>query len=551
MLLIFVHFGRKLYLYTFKIEYMQKSWIVLFFLMIAQLVSAELTLSRMFSSNMVLQRDETIAIYGTATAGSEVKVVLGGQVQIANIDAKGQWKVVFRPLKASSIPVELTVGSGNEMLKLHNILVGDVWICTGQSNMEWPLKREKHFAEEQNKLDNKLLRINNPVPAGRYVYGVSYTDSLIRRLNTRDFYRWEGWQESGMQSAPETSAIAYYFAKEVISATGIPVGIINLSIGGAPLETFIPVKAMQSHPEFKEKVKAMDWLDNKSLPLWTSERGRQNIGGFSQRPDPLGSTVDGMPVAENNLQTTAHTIQIPGDERGKNHAYKPGFAYASGIEPLLPLAVKGILLYQGESNAQEPERVAEFRELQKLMITSYREAWKKPAMPFYWVQLSSIDTLRYKSHYWPWFRNEQRLLVNELAHTGMAVSSDHGARHDVHPTNKKVVGERLARLALKEVYKKKVNAYGPEAVSAEYKKGRVIVRFKQAGRLSTSDNAALNGFSLDGRNPAEARIENNTVVLPSPTRPTAVYYGWQPYSEGNLVDEEGMPASTLKIVVNG
>lgn len=551
MILIFVHFGRKLYLYTFKIEYMQKSWIVLFFLMIAQLVSAELTLNRMFSCNMVLQRDEPIAIFGTATAGSEVKVVLGGKGKVAIVDTKGEWKVVFRPLKASSVPVELTVRSGNEKLKLHNILVGDVWICTGQSNMEWPLKREKYFAEEQHKLDNKLLRINNPMPAGRYVYGVSYTDSLIRRLNTHDFYRWEGWQESGMQSAPETSAIAYYFAKEVISATGIPVGIINLSIGGAPLETFIPFEAMKAHPEFTEKVKAMDWLDNKSLPVWTSERGRQNIGGFSQKPDPSGSTVDGMPFTKSASENTARTLKVPGDERGKNHAYKPGFAYVSGIEPLLPLPVKGILLYQGESNAQEPERVAEFRELQKLMITTYRKAWNKPAMPFYWVQLSSIDTLRYKSQYWPWFRNEQRLLVNEVAHTGMAVSSDHGARHDVHPTNKKVVGERLARLALKEVYKKNVNAYGPEAVSAEYKNGRVIVRFKQARQLSTSDNAVLKGFSLDGRSPVEARIEKNTVILPSSTRPSFVYYGWQPYSEGNLIDKDGMPATTLKIVVSG
>jgi sialate O-acetylesterase len=219
--------------------------------------------------------------------------------------------------------------------------------------------------------------------------------------------------------------------------------------------------------------------------------------------------------------------------------------------PLLTLPVKGVLLYQGESNAQEPERVAEYRELQKLMIASYRKAWKQPTMPFFWVQLSSIDSVRYKSRYWPWFRDEQRLLVKEIAHTGMAVCSDHGARHDVHPTHKKVVGERLALLALKQVFHKKVNASGPEVLRAEYKDNKVIVHFKDAQQLRTSDHSTLKGFSLDGRTPAEARIEKKHVILPTSTRPEFVYYGWQPYSEGNLTDEDGMPASTFKISVKG
>lgn len=530
---------------------MQKSWMLLFFLLTAQILPAKLTVNRMFSSNMVLQRDEPIAVDGTSAPGSGVKIQLAGKQQIAVADDKGFWKVVFRPMKASAIPLTLQISSGDEVLKLENILVGDVWICTGQSNMEWPLHRDKHYAEEQYKVDNALLRINNPAPAGRYVYGVSYTDSLVRRLNTRDFYLWNGWQECRVPTASATSAIAYYFAKELIGATGIPMGIINLSIGGAPLETFIPVEAMETHPVFKAKVRSGDWLENKSLPLWTSERGRQNIGEITQLTEKSGAADDGIPVAGQTLQSIGRSMQVPGDERGKNHAYKPGFAYASGIVPLLSLPVKGVLLYQGESNAQEPERVAEYRELQKLMIESYRKAWKQPTMPFFWVQLSSIDSVRYKSRYWPWFRDEQRLLVKEIKHTGMAVCSDHGARHDVHPTHQKVVGERLALLALKQVFHKKVNASGPEVVRAEYKDNKVIVHFKDAHQLRTSDHSTLQGFSLDGRTPAEARIEKKQVILPSSIRPEFVYYGWQPYSEGNLTDEDGMPASTFKISVKG
>lgn len=501
---------------------MQKSWIILLLLLVVQGASAGLTLDRMFSNNMVLQRDVPLAFFGTATAGSTVKVAFAGKQQHTLADERGSWKVVFRALKASAYPRELRVSSGNESLTLTNILLGDVWICTGQSNMEWPLKREMHFKDEQQHAGNALLRINNPIPAGRYVYGVSYPDSLVARLNTRDFYLWEGWQESRLEQVSETSAVGYYFAKQIIASTGVPVGIINLAIGGAPLETFIPAEALQAHPVFRSKVQPGDWLENESLPVWVRERGRQNIGDVKQ---------------------------VPADERGKNHAYKPGFAYESGIKPLLPLAVKGILLYQGESNAQEPERVAEFRALQALMIASYRDAWNNPEMPFYWVQLSSIDSLRYRSQLWPWFRNEQRLLALEVPFTGMVVSSDHGARHDVHPSNKKVIGERLARLALKEAYGRKVGAYGPEVQRAEYKKGRVVVCFKHAKGLATAGSAPLKGFSLDGKTEVEARIEKNKVVLPVAHRPVKVYYGWQPYSEGNLINEEGLPASSFEITL--
>jgi sialate O-acetylesterase len=501
---------------------MQKKGVLFFFLLLAQLSSAALTLNRMFSDNMVLQRDKPVPFFGTSTPGAAVKVVFGGKHRQTIADEKGIWKVVYGAQKASARPHQLEVSSGTEILTLSNIVVGDVWVCTGQSNMEWPLKRELHFNDEQLQTDNALLRINNPLPAGRYVYGVSYTDSLVARLTVSDFYLWEGWQESRMSTASETTAIGYYFAKQLIASTGVPVGIINLAIGGAPLESFISTEAMKAHPVFKAKVEAGDWLHNESLPVWTRERGSQNIGSL------------------------AH---VPADERGKNHAYKPGFAYESGIEPLLPLAVKGILLYQGESNSQEPERVAEFRELQRLMITSYRKAWGNPEMPFYWVQLSSIDSLRYRSQLWPWFRNEQRLLASELSFTGMAVSSDHGARHDVHPTNKKVIGERLARIALKELYGRLVAAYGPEVHKAEYKKGRVIVSFKHAKRLSTADSMPLRAFSLDGKTVVDARIEKNKVVIPADHRPVKVYYGWQPYSEGNLINEEGLPASSFEITL--
>ncbi|WP_343702575.1 sialate O-acetylesterase [Chitinophaga sp.] len=315
------------------------------------------------------------------------------------------------------------------------------------------------------------------------------------------------------------SAVAYYFAKTIVSRKQIPIGIINLSIGGAPIETFISRAALNS--KFVSKLKG-NWLENKNLPEWVRQRGKENVGG-----NPEGYR----------------------DDLGLNHAYKPGFAYETGIRPLLSFPVAGIIWYQGESNSLEKERVEEYRALMQLMISDYREGWKQPKMPFYWVQLSSIDTARYASKYWPVFRDEQRKLLAAVKHGGMAVCSDLGFRNDVHPTNKKDVGERLARWALKDVYHEDVIPSGPLPLHAAYAGGKVRITFQYATGLKTGDHETLRGFSLDGVTDAPAVIQNNEVIIPVARKPQFVYYGWKPYSDANLVNGEALPASTFKIPV--
>lgn len=169
------------------------------------------------------------------------------------------------------------------------------------------------------------------------------------------------------------SAVGYYFGKEIMTTQGIPIGLINISIGGAPLESFISKKTLRNSRQFFEKVKG-EWLTNDALPVWIRERGSQNISGIKD---------------------------CPKDENGNNHSYKPGFAYQSGIKPIINLPIKGILCYQGESNAQEVERVNEYGALSVLMVNDFRKKWKQPKLPFYYVQLSSIDTVKYKGHLWP------------------------------------------------------------------------------------------------------------------------------------------------------
>lgn len=483
--------------------------------------SAQLQVTKIFSNNMVLQRDKPIHIWGKAIPGKKVEVKFINQSKNVIAAKDSSWYVYFKKQKANAKPQSIIIISGNEKIELKNILIGDIWICSGQSNMEWPMIKETHWKEEIKNTNQPLIRLNNPPPAGRYVYGVAYTDSLNKRLNANDFYLWRGWETCDSNTIKDMSAVAYYFAKTIAAKENIPIGLINLSIGGAPIETFISREAMKNNNQFAAKAEG-NWLENKNLPEWIRERGKQNVG----------ENINGYK-----------------DNLGLNHAYKPGFAFESGIKPLLTFPIKGVVWYQGESNSLEQERVNEYRDLLHLMIDDYRKRWKQSAMPFYWVQLSSIDTTNYKSHYWPQFRDEQRKLLDEIKNGGMAVCSDIGFKKDVHPTNKKDVGERLARWALNKTYNENIVPSGPLPLNAKFGNGKVIVTYQYAKGLRTSDNKALSGFSLDGKTDVEANIQNGTIIINTKEKPQFIYYGWKPFTDANLVNAENLPASTFKIKV--
>lgn len=494
---------------------------LVFFISITSAV-AQLNVSKIFTDNMVLQRNEPIHLWGKGTPETMVKVQFANKIKRTKIRQDSTWNIFFEKQIANSSPQSITIESESKKILLKNILIGDVWFCIGQSNMEWPMAKEMHFEEEKKYANQPLLRFYNPTYAGKGIFNKSFTDSVLKLLKKGDFYQ-GNWVESDRHTIRQLSAVGYYFGKELLESEHVPIGLINMSIGGAPIETFIGHDAMASNPRFSEKVKG-NWLHNDALPVWIRERGQQNVGKIKV---------------------------INKDELGPNHAFKPGFAYSAGLEPLFKMPIKGIIWYQGESNAQEIERVKEYIELQKLMIKDYRKQWKQPKMPFYWVQLSSIDSTHYNSKYWPVFRNEQRIMINEIVHGGMAVSSDIGAKNDVHPTNKRDVGQRLARWALHKTYGKKVVPSGPLPKEATYKNGKVIIAFNHtANGLKTSDNKIVSGFSINGKLEVPATLKGNTVEIRSRNKPEYVYYGWQPYTDANLVNSENLPASTFRLEVN-
>ncbi len=482
---------------------------------------SQLQLAKIFSDNMLLQRDKPICVWGKAIPGKTVKVSLANETKSTKVNPDSSWRIYLTAQKASASPQNVTISSGADKILLKNILIGDIWICIGQSNMEWPMMREMHFKDERKNSQQPLLRFYNPTYAGKNIFGTGFTDSVVQRLTPDKFFQGQ-WQQCDSNSFKTMSAVAYYFGKGVIAETKVAVGLINLSIGGAPLETFISVGALKNKKQFSSKING-DWLMNDALPVWVKERGKQNVGSLNN---------------------------VPGDEFGKNHSYKPGFAYASGIEPILPMPVKGILCYQGESNAQEIERVNEYAALSMLMVDDYRKKWKQPQLPFYFVQLSSIDTVKYKGELWPQFRNEQRKMLQLIRYSGMAVCSDIGFKDDVHPTNKKAVGERLARWALNKTYKQNIVPSGPLPVKAVYINGKVIISFQYMAKgLQTSDGGELKGFSIDGVNEVKAILGDSGILIYSDKKPEFVYYGWKSFSDGNLANSENLPTSTFKIKI--
>ncbi|MFC4094568.1 sialate O-acetylesterase [Euzebyella saccharophila] len=490
-----------------------------FFLGIHQILG-QLNVPKIFTDNMVLQRDKPIHLWGKGSLNTSLKVQFGKETVTTRVNQDSTWSILLKERRANSTPQSIEITDGVDKIILSNILIGDIWICIGQSNMEWPMEKEEHLKEELSNAQQPLLRFYNPIYAGKGIYNEVFTDSVLQLLNKKSFFQ-GSWAVSDSSSIKKMSAVGYYFAKRILEEEHVPIGLVNMSIGGAPIETFVGVKAMKNSPQFIRKAKG-NWLTNEELPVWIRERGDKNVGK--------------IPV-------------INQDELGSNHAFKPGFAFSAGIEPMLQMPIQGILWYQGESNAQELERVYEYAELQKLLIEDYRKQWKQPKMPFYWVQLSSIDTLKYKSHYWPEFRNEQRKLLEEIDNSGMVVTSDIGAKNDVHPTNKKDVGKRLARWALKNTYGHGIIPSGPLPYSADFKDGKVVISYEYGDGLTTSDGKSLRGFSLDGKSPVKTYINKDKIVVPTVRKPKFLYYAWQPWTDANLVNFENLPASTFKIKV--
>ncbi|WP_455672413.1 GDSL-type esterase/lipase family protein [Phocaeicola sp.] len=466
-----------------------------------------LQMSELYTDNMVLQHGEPLTIQGKANAGDKVTVSIEKQKKTVVTPSCGEWSVTLQPLKAGG-PYTLSVAAGKQKLTYNNVLAGEVWLCSGQSNMEFYLNWSATAKRDVSQAANTNIRLFDMKARWR-TDAVEWDVSVLDSLNHLQYYRDTEWTVCSPLTAGNFSAVAYYFGKKLQDSLQVPIGLICNAIGGSPTEAWVDRRTL----EYKFPAILRNWTNNDFIQDWV--RGRAAL----------------------NVKKSANKQQ--------RHPYEPCYLYESGIRPLEQFPIKGVIWYQGESNAHNREA---HEKLFKLLVESWRNHWGNAELPFYFVQLSGIDRPS-----WTWFRDSQRRLMAEIPHSGMAVSSDRGDSLDVHPKHKQEIGERLAAWALNKTYSRKnIIPSGPLYQSVSFDKGTAFVSFDYADGLQTSDGKDIRTFEVAGDDrlfyPAKATVTDGKIKVWSDKvkDPKIVRYGWQPFTRANLVNGAGLPASTFR-----
>lgn len=468
-----------------------------------------LKLAPIFSNNMVLQRNQPIVFWGTDNTGETVTINFNNQERSALVNNAGEWEVEFPSMEAGG-SYSATIRNSEKEIELKDILIGDIWICSGQSNMEFRLSQAATASDDIKQANLPEIRLFNMQPVA-YTNNESWDLETLDKINRLEYFKQTEWKPTSPETAKDFSAVAYHFGKTVYEVTGVPVGLILNAVGGSPAEAWIDSYTLEFHPRLVGMFR--DWKNNDFINPWCRERAGKNIE-----------------LAENKSQ---------------RHPYHPSYLYETGIQDLTKLNIAGVIWYQGESNEQNVEL---HETIFPTLVESWRNAWDAD-LPLYYVQLSSMAVGR---ETWGHFRDSQRRLMYEIPNSGMAVSSDLGDSTDVHPREKKQVGERLARWALNKTYGlSEITPSGPLFHDCYFEGGAAWISFEFAEGLKTSDGKPLKSFEVAEFPglffPATAEIKGNVVKVTSDkvNTPRYVRYGWSSYSEGNLVNMEGLPASTF------
>lgn len=469
------------------------------------------TLAPVFGEHMVLQQKLPIAFFGTANAGDKIEIRFSGISQECITNHNGKWEIVFPAMQAGG-PVSLRIDVNDSLsIDWKDIMIGEVWLCSGQSNMEFQLHRSQGGRAEASVSKGCDMRLLHFKPLA-HPLDFPWDSVTLKKTNQLQFFEHK-WAVSDSTSAADFSAIGYYFGKELRKNLNVPVGIILISYGGAPTEAFIDRRSLEHHPVLVDMLN--NWYENDFVMDWVRNRAARNIS-----------------TAPRNLQ---------------RHPYLPAYLFEAGIAQLKGIHFQGVLWYQGESNAHNIEH---HEVAFKALVASWRRNFGNPEMPVFFAQLSSIGN----RPSWTRFRDSQRRLALEISNSGMVVTSDIGDSLDVHPIRKKEVAERFAGLALNKVYGKKPACEFPDPVDATIKNQEVIVRFSHTKKLLTSDQLPVRELEMAADNgnfyAVEGRIKGKKIVIPFTGKtPAIVRYGWYPYSQGNLVNEAGLPASTFEIEI--
>lgn len=471
-----------------------KLFLLVVLLWVANPLQATVILPAILADNMVLQQHKSLPIWGFATAGEEITVSFGSQNKKTTANRTGHWEVVLDPLKASFKPAIMTI-SGTNSIQLKNILVGEVWLCSGQSNMVYSMNKSSKYADavrSKGLSEEELKKISNPNMRVFLVKRSLYENNEVNR----------GWEEADYEALKDFSAAGYFFGQRLYETLNVPVGIISSAVSASAIERWAPQEVFAQKAGF-----------NPASPMQPEEIDDLNDGKF----------------------------------------------YYGMIQPLAPFALAGFLWYQGETNCFKNEAFEYTDKMQALINTwrsVWRDDglpfYYVQIAPFYYSQSKGEYQLTEETlpRFW-----EAQSAALQIPHTGMVVTTDLVDNlEDIHPTYKWAIGRRLAGWALANSYGKKNVVYsGPMFKGFKIKKDKIIIEFSQTGTgLVSHDGKPLNWFELAGEDgefiPAEAIIKGKKVIVSSPkiSSPVSVRFAWDESAQPNLFNKEGLPAAPFR-----
>lgn len=478
-------------------------------------VRAELALPSIFGDSMVVQRDRPVHVWGWTRPETSVTVRLADHQVSAEADAEGRFDVDLPAMPAGG-PHELIV-EADETRTFRDVLVGEVWVCSGQSNMAWPVSRAKDADLEAMAANFSKIRIISVPQVGT-------------QEPQRDFQG--SWSAVTPESVQDFSAVGYFFGRQLHQTLDVPIGLIDNAWGGSAAEAWVPRDVLEAAGDYDSMLQQWDQIaenDQASLRRWQQQR-QDWIDSGKQGPEPKRprTRLDGQ--------------------------HRPANLYNGVLLPTIGYSIAGVIWYQGESNAS---RAYQYRELFPLMIQTWRDRWDQGNFPFYWVQLADFksESIQPQASAWAELREAQTMTADRLDQTGQAVIIDSGEGRDIHPRNKQDVAKRLARLALKNQYGYDIHADSPRFDSMKQTEdGRVRLQFRDVGSgLYTFDVDRPVGFTVAGVNRqfhvAQAElIDGKTIEVWSPEvpEPVAVRYAWADNPISNVQSREGLPLTPFR-----
>ncbi|MDQ0064838.1 sialate O-acetylesterase [Chryseobacterium lathyri] len=611
-------------------------------------IDAKITLPALVSDGMVLQRNQKLNVWGKADAGEKVEVKFLNKNYKTTADQAGNWKITLPEQKAGG-PYTMTI---NE-ITLKDILIGDVWLASGQSNMELPMRRLiPLYADEIKKANNQNIRFFT-VPQ-KYNFKLPQTELDSGK-----------WEATNPQTILNFSGVAYFFAKQLSEKNKVAVGIIHTSLGGSPIQAWMDENSLKKYPEYldeakkwqnDELIKSTESSEQASSKAWYAELEQSDIGlnqhwesfdlndsdwktmqipgswedkegsfegviwfrkevnltknqaqkaaflNLGRIKDADVTYINGKKVGNVTYEYPPRWYDIPAGvlKEGKNVIavritngsgkgqfiadkpyyleidgnkidlktewkykigakmekmapgqtfirWKPTGLYNAMIHPLINYNIKGAIWYQGESNTGKPK---EYGDLLTTMINDWRNKWNQKDLPFFTVQLANFMEPKAQpvESNWAELRDQQRQVSLKVPNTGLAVIIDTGDWNDIHPLNKKTVGDRLALQALKVAYQKNIIADGPVYQSMKIEGNKIVLSFKK-GTDDFVSVSELKGFTIKGKDGkyewAKAKIEGNKILVWNDTisNPVSVRYDWSDNPDGNLKNKSGLPAS--------